>query len=635
MSDIAELERLRKLKRLRELEAKANGSVAQPAVEQPKPQGESMAQQGNQPLAATKSALTPEQALGVGAAETAATMGSGLLASAAGGLGGLYQGAKTLLSGGSIDEAMLNANNELSRIQQEYTYKPKTQEGMQGLGFVGDAAEYAQTMPSIMVGALSYMTGSEAEDALENAEDYRSDPAKFRGNAVFELTGSPEAAFVADFAPQALGMMLGMKSPNAIKNMNQQQKAAAIQKYLDDAASGNLSPTQRLVAPNKSAPGTTQLLPQTENTMTVPAIDRAAMGQRVVESKAAKEAIRQGFSEKRVALFNTLKPVDKTKAQRMLKIADRARKDERFAAANRTTDVVGDSLVDRYRFIEAKRKQAGRNLNRVVRDNANKEVNYDSAINRFIKDLEEFDVKVDTTDGLMFDFSNSALKESPEAMKLIRNSVNRIASEGGQNLKSGHMLKKYLETELGKTNTKQALSTNAANVIDGLRARVNKAMKDAAPEYKAVNNQYADTKGIIDELQKAVGKTIDLKSPNSRAAVGTAFRRVLSNAQSRQAQMDTIAKIDAVANKYGAKFKDDILDQIVVADELEKMFNLQPRTSLANQAGRGQGQAIIEGALSPEQAAIRASGNLFDKGINKVRGVNEDAAVKAIEDLLK
>ena len=571
---------------------------------------------------------------GIGAAETALSIGSSVGASVLGGLDGLYEGAKTLISGGSGSDALNSAVGAIESMQSK-AYQPKTRAGAAGIEAVGDVASAAQFAPSMLLGGLKYMTGSEAEEALDIAEDYRKDPAQFRGNAVFDLTGSPEAAVLAEVAPDAIGMVLGLKAPKAFKGYSTNKQARLIKHYVDNVGADKIPASKKLIAP-KEGGGALQVLPDEIAQSPISPMQRAELGQKVVDIPAANEAIKQGFSEKRISLFSTLNPTDKAKARDMLNIANRSRTNERFAAANRTTDVVGDSLVSRYSFIKSKKQEAGRRINKVVRKLSDEPVSYDKAINGFIDDLADFDVKVNYSDGgISFDFSNSVIQESAPASRIIKEAIKRISKGDGQNVRSGHMLKKYLDEELGTSSVKEGVSGNVQAVLGNLRRRVNNSIKKEYSEYRKVNNQYADTKGVLDDLQKAVGKSIDLESNTSSKAAGTAFRRTLSNAQSRQAQIDTIAKLDSVAAKYGADFKDKVLDQIIVADELEKMFNLSPRTSLAGQTKTAVGQTIIDSAVSPEMVGQRAAASLFDKTVNKARGINDDAAIKAIEELLK
>lgn len=572
---------------------------------------------------------------GVGVAEAVASIGSSIGLSAIGGLDGLYEGAKTLLTGGSGEEALTNATNAIKSMQAN-AYQPKTSAGESAVELAGEAAEAAQFGPSMLLGGLKYMTGSEAEEAIEATEEYRKDPAKYRGNAVFDLTGSPEAAVLAEVAPEAIGMVLGIKSPKAFKGYSTNKQAKLIKEYVDNIGAEKIPASQKLIAPPKSGVTPVQVLPSEIASASITPLQRAELGQRVVTSPAAKEAVRQGFSEKRIALFNTLTKFDKAKAREMLDIANKSRTSERFAAANRTTDVVGDSLVSRYNFIKSKKTEAGKKINKVVRKLGDEPVNYDNAINGLIDDLADADVKVNYTDGgISFDFKNSTISESSPASKILNDALNRISNKGGYNVRSGHLLKKYLDEQTGTQSIKEGVSGNVQAILGNFRRRINNSIKKEYPEYRKVNNQYADTKGVLDDLQKAVGKSIDLETNTSGKAAGTAFRRTLSNAQSRQAQIDTIAKMDNIAAKYGADFKDNVFDQIIVADELEKMFNLAPRTSLAGQVKSSVGQSIIDSSLSPELLGQRAAAGLFDKASNKIRGINDDAAIKAIEDLLK
>jgi hypothetical protein len=598
--------------------------ATQPAAAQPMQEGSRIPSLGS-----------PQTDIGLGIAETAASIGSSIGLSVAAGFDGFYEGVKTLVTGGSGDDAL---NNAVSAIQtmQEMAYSPNSDAGNTGLELVGKVGEAIEFAPSMLLGGLKFMTGSEAEDALDAAEDYRKDPAKYRGNAIFDLTGSPTAAVFAEVAPDAIGLVLGLKAPKAFKGYSTNKQASLIKEYIDNVGADNVPSTQKLIAPPKSGVTPTQVLPKDIASAPISALERAQLGQRVVTSTAAKEAVRQGFSQKRIDLFNTLGPLDKPKARKMLDIANRSRTNERFAAANRTTDIVGDSLVSRYNFIKTKKNEAGKKINKVVRKLANEPVNYDGAINGLLDDLVDADVKVNYTDGgISFDFKNSTISESSPASKILNDALTRISTKAGYNVKSGHMLKKYLDEQTGTQSVKEGVSGNVQAILGNFRRRVNNSIKKAHPEYRKVNNQYADTKGVLDELQKAVGTRIDLDSNTSGKAAGTAFRRVLSNAQSRQSQIDTIAKMDNISAKYGAEFKDSVLDQIIVADELEKMFNLAPRTSLQGQVQSGVGQSIIDSAISPELMGQRAAANLFDRASNKVRGINDEAAIKAIDELLK
>jgi hypothetical protein len=598
---------------------------AQPTIAEPVEQGSRIPSLG-----------TPQANIGLGIAETAASVGSSIGLSVAAGLDGLYEGVKTLVGGGSGDDALNNAVTAIQNLQSK-AYTPKSDAGNTGLEILGKAGEAIEFSPSMLLGGLKFMTGSEAEDALDAAEDYRKDPAKYRGNAIFDLTGSPTAAVFAEVAPDAIGMVLGLKAPKAFKGYSTNKQAKLIKEYVDSVGADNVPSTQQLIAPPKTGVTPTQILPKDIAAAPISALERAQLGQRVVTSTAAKEAVRQGFSQKRIDLFNTLGPLDKPKARKMLDIANRSRTNLRYARDNRTTDIVGDSIVSRYNFIKTKKTDAGKRINKVVRKLANEPVNYDGAVNKFIDDLADFDVKVNYSNGgINFDFSNSVIKESSPAYDVITGAIERIAKDGGQNVRSGHLLKKYIDEEVGTTKTKEGLSGNVQAILGNFRRRVNNSIKKEYPEYRKVNNQYADTKGVLDELQKAVGTSIDLDSTIGNKAAGTAFRRILSNAAgSRQMQIDTITKMDNVAAKYGAEFKDSILDQVSVADELERMFNLAPQTSLQGQVQSGVGQSIIDSAISPELVGQRAAANLFDRANNKVRGINDEAAIKAIGDLLK
>lgn len=107
----------------------------------------------------------------VGAAEAAATVGSGMLGTVAGGLAGLGQ----MATGGADPAAAVE------RWQDRLTYQPTSQTGQQLLGTVGDAMDYAITQPGQAI-----------------------------GEGILGLTGSPAAATVGQMAWEGLPDLVGL-----------------------------------------------------------------------------------------------------------------------------------------------------------------------------------------------------------------------------------------------------------------------------------------------------------------------------------------------------------------------------------------------------------------------------------------
>jgi SAM-dependent methyltransferase len=146
----------------------------------------------------------------IGRAETLATLGTGMGASAVGGLAGLAELART--------RDLSSAVNTIEETQQKYTYQPRTQEGAQTLGRYGSALEALAT-PSEFVGEQALqMTGSPAAatgaeillDPLSAVVPGISKVSKAVRPTVKALEGAKEAG-------QAVAKLEDVYTPEAIK----------------------------------------------------------------------------------------------------------------------------------------------------------------------------------------------------------------------------------------------------------------------------------------------------------------------------------------------------------------------------------------------------------------------------------
>ena len=135
----------------------------------------------------------------------------------------------------------------------------------------------------------------------------------------------------------------------------------------------------------------------------------------------------------------------------------------------------------------------------------------------------------------------------------------------------------------------------------------------------------------MDNLQKAAGTQINFDSPNADKALGVAMRKLTSNYGTRANLIDALDQANQIATKYGMKIEDDVINQLIFVNELDRMFGAQAQTSLKGQVAEAMetGVGIARGG-----GASRAFELLAEKAEN-LRGVNKENAVKAMEELLK
>lgn len=205
--------------------------------------------------------------------------------------------------------------------------------------------------------------------------------------------------------------------------------------------------------------------------------------------------------------------------------------------------------------------------------------------------------------------------------------MKRLANTRTPDAYDVHRAKRFIDNMVtyGKGQDK-GLKGEVLSAIKSLRRNLDSSLDEAFPEYNKVNTQYADTIKAIDAFQDAIGRKINLDSPNVDKALGTASRKLMSNYQTRVNLIDSLDDIDSVISKYGGKFDDDLLTQVLFFDELNAVFKPAARASFQGDISKEVMRGIRSGESLKEVAA--------EKVIDKVRNINEEQALKTIKELL-
>ena len=161
------------------------------------------------------------------------------------------------------------------------------------------------------------------------------------------------------------------------------------------------------------------------------------------------------------------------------------------------------------------------------------------------------------------------------------------------------------------------------------------------PEYTAVNTQYADTIGALDELQSSIGRKIDISGPHADKALGTELRKLMSNYNTRINLNNAISVIEDTAGKYGKTYDDNVKRLVLFADELDRKLGPVARTSfesLSTRAAERGARVVTEGASPTVQAAGVAADVITGKTKGRQRAKQEKEyreSVEAMRKLLK
>lgn len=574
----------------------------------------------------------------LGGIETARNIAGAVISEPLSGLAGIGAAGLNLIPGVDVGDPG-DVTREFQRAASEFI-APETQAGQSQLGAIGSALEPV----------------SEALGAVEST----------LGESVLAATGSPELAAIAHTLPTAALEALGVgafKGAARVPEIAKQGLAAA------EGAVESLPQRQPITAGGKAKQRIAELINQgsadvetAKFSIPSPSGERGIFGKLgekmrigapdVVKDVNATEAINQGFDEGVIAAVKASSPQDQAKMLEMVNIKQKGNKNKLAAMRNRPTDVVGNSLMDRVRVIQSANRRAGKELEGVANSLKGEAVDFSPAVNSFMDNLEGMGVSIG--DDLKPNFAGSDIEGIPAAENAINNVVRRMTGKTAPDAFDVHRMKKFIDEHVTFGKSAEGLAGKTEGVLKSLRRDLDSVLDTNFPEYNRVNTDYAETIGALDALQDVAGRKMDLTGPNADKATGQLMRRVMSNAQSRVNLVDAIDQIEGVANKYvsaapvaeiggvkllaesGAKskkgFTDDLLAQVLFADELDAVFKPSARTSFENLASRQVSKAA-------EAATSAGRGNLVveaaGKAAQKARGISEENAFKAIIELLR
>jgi len=374
----------------------------------------------------------------------------------------------------------------------------------------------------------------------------------------------------------------------------------------------------------------------TQSPDSVDVVNFRVAGTQVVPDNQAADAIKQGWKDGTIASIKAASDTDRQAMTKMLNIFKMGEKSEKFRATNRAADILGDTVESRIKYITGANKEAGTAINQVANTQLRgQKVDFDPAINSFIDDLGALGVKVelDANGVAKANLQGSDIQGDRQAQRVLNSVLERLSATNVPDAFGLHTAKRFIDTQVdyGKRSLANPLTAQAERTLKTLRKNLNETLGESFPDYKAANTKYSDTISALDDLQKSAGTQINFDSPNAEKALGVAMRKLTSNYGTRANLIDALDKANQTATKYGMKIDDDVINQLIFVNELDRMFGAAAQTSLKGQVAEAMQTGVD---IARGNVASRAFDLLAQKAEN-LRGVNKENAVKAMEELLK
>jgi hypothetical protein len=431
--------------------------------------------------------------------------------------------------------------------------------------------------------------------------------------------------------------------PSAVRTLTQQAAkqiapaGAGIREQVEPTIRESLQSIKATVG-EKISPQDTATLKKviTQSPDSVDVVNFRVAGTQVVPDNLAADAIKQGWKDGTIASIKAATEKDRLAMSKMLNIFKMGEKSERFRATKRPADILGDTVESRISFLTKANKEAGNEINKVANSQLRgKRVNFDPAINTFIEDLGALGVRVevDSNGVAKAILQGSDIQGDKQAQRVLNAVLERLSTVKPPDAYGIHTAKRFIDTQVdyGKRNLANPLTAQAERTLKNLRRNLNQTLGDTFPDYKAANAKYSDTVSTLDDLQKAAGTQINFESPNADKALGVAMRKLTSNYGTRANLIDALDQANQTATKYGMKIEDDVINQLIFVNELDRMFGAQAQTSLKGQVA----EAMQTGVDIARGGGARRALELLAEGAENLRGINKENAVKAMEELLK
>jgi hypothetical protein len=583
--------------------------------------------------------------------DPARAIGSAVGRTVVGGLAGIAQTLNPFAEEGAGAKAVKDI--------QAGAFQPTTESGKETMKTIGDLVKAGVDIVNFPLsglgGLVELVSGQGVEQAAETVKKVQSEGvSKQLGGRVFEETGSPLAATVAETLPAAIGEIAGLKGTGpALRAAGRGAEAVGETvkpiageliksggELVSDVAKFQTPKTREIARQLQSGEINTDIanLKLANEGITDPTARQKLLGAdlpKVIKDKPVIRAVDQGFD---IDFLETVKkvgtPADIKALQKMTNMAKRGRTDPIFRRDFRPSFVAGDVLLDKFNQIKAINRAAGKRIGNATKFLKGKRVPTAQIGDSFLEALDGLKIKM--VDGKL-NFED-ALVSGAGRKKAISDIFGRMTKNKNPDALDVHELKLFLDDTISYGKEVRGLGGNAENVLRDLRRNIKDTLDNNFPDYAKANKAYSDTIGILDEIQSLAGKKTDLTSNSASGQLGILARRETSNAQSRGRVKEAFDNLDNVLYEHacfggvkriedsGGLTKVDFRLLMEYANELDRVTGNAASTSFT-----GSLETAAKAVIGPKQF-------IADKVVEtarKAKGISVENAHKSMDSFLK
>jgi len=497
--------------------------------------------------------------------------------------------------------------------------------------------------------ALTYQPDASGQQILEGQAEMLQpvtdaiDMAR-TGDRTMEATGSPLLSTINQIAPEIVGSMIGIKGlqqarATAQPSMTDVRQNGKMIPLADGRVKGapigqpKFTPTGR-IEPTMNEAGRIKIsLQKGEANPKAAKFKLDAKTGAVIDDPIAIKAGKTGWDDNVIQITKTAakNPANRIKGLKMVAETRRSLKDLEYGASNRPSQVIGESVFERYKILKAKNSAAGGKLSGIAKTQLNKPVNAQPIIAKLDAQINEFGGVIGENGKLKFP-PGSGLYGTNSNISVMTKVFNQAKSlpenPTGYQL---HRFKGWIDDLITETGSQQKGATGKTQrFLESFRKDINDKLRGVSEDYKQANIQYSETKTAIDALGEVFGKKRFFAEGGSEVT-GQMMRKWISNSPNRQNMINAFRQADETATKYGGKFSDTMEAQILMGNALDDLL------TKANPLTRSTFKADIRAATDPKGVLLEKTAGKAVGKVGKLFGYTDDPleALNAIEDLLR
>lgn len=322
----------------------------------------------------------------------------------------------------------------------------------------------------------------------------------------------------------------------------------------------------------------------------------------VITRPASKRAVKilggDHVAQGTVAVIENMSPASKKVLNKQLDNITRGRKEPLFGDANRPSNVLGESILNRAIDIDKINAKAGKAIGNTASSLKDINVDIGGVNNNFLSGLNDLGVTFSKADDgwVTPDFSRSKFNGgSKQSMTVLINDL----LDGSPSFDVAHKLKRTIRDNIdfeSGTGGVGQVKGDSKQLLKSLSSGIDEILDSTSPKYKKANESFAKTIKLKNDFDKLMGKDIDLNDKVSASSIlGNKAMRVDSNAPSGVVINKLFTDADSVLGDFKIRYKDDIPSLRHITNKLNEAFKIAPPNSLKGN--------IISGGLDVAEAA--------------------------------